>query len=196
MTAETGGAAATPDPLLEEFRALVHRTEKEGNAALPYVRAFLDRHPDVCRRFGDLMQSAQLTIIDRATGGQPAVKEAMVRHAAEMEADLAGGPGASALEKVLAGHVTLAWLAESEAEVTAASAATGRTVPLPHADFLDRRRERASKRLESATKNFAVVRKLLLPAPAPIEVATRLGGAAARAARRRDPATEPVGVAN
>ena len=171
----------------------MRRAGEEGNAVLPEVRAFLDIHPDVWRRFGDLAMSAKLALIDRAIGGQPAIKEATLRRANELETELAGNDP-SPLEKVLASHVAVAWLAAAEAETTAVN---GRSMPVGHAEFLDRRRDRAGKRLESAAKTLAIVRKLLLPAPAPIEIATRLGGQAARAATRMNaPMMQPVGVEN
>ncbi len=196
MPVENGGAVAAPDPVLVEFQELVHRAGEEGDAAMPAVRAFLDSHPNVWRTFGDLGRSAQLSLIERANGGQPALMEVMMRRARELEGQLA--PGASALEKVLAAQVVTCWLAAAEAELTAAgSTALGKPIPLSHMEFLDRRRDRASKRLESAAKTLAVVRKLLTPAPAPMEVATRLDKRAARAATRQlAPAMQPAGVNN
>jgi hypothetical protein len=193
MPEATGGAAAAPDPVLQRFIELVQRAEAEGNAVLPEVRAFLDDHPDLWRRFGDLAASAKLAMIDVAVGGQPVLKEATVRQATELENDLAGAH-ASPLEKVLASHVAASWLAVAEARTTAANA---RSASLPQAEYLDRRRDRAGQRLESAAKTLALVRKLILPAPAPIEVATRTAGVSGRAsARQGAQALQAAGVEN
>jgi hypothetical protein len=200
MTEATGAAAAAADsadaatdPVLRELVALVARGEKEGTAILPELRGFFDQHPETWRRIGDLAASARLALVDLAVGGQVVVKEATLRQAAELEADLAG-TDPSPLEKVLAGHVAVAWLAAAEAETTAANA---RAVPLAQAEFLDRRRDRAGRRPESATKAMALVKRLLRPSPAPIEVATRLGGRGARAASRQAaPVSQGVAVEN
>jgi hypothetical protein len=192
MPEDTGGAAVAPDAV-EELISLVRRAEAEGDAVLPGVRAFFDRHPDVATRMGDLAASARLALIDLAVGGQVVLKEATLRRANEIEAELAG-PDASPLEKVLAGNVAVAWLAAAEAELTALHSRSG---PPARADFLDRRRDRARKRLEGAARTLALVRKLLRPAPAPLEEATRLGAAAARAAARQAaPTRQLVGVDN
>jgi hypothetical protein len=192
MPEATGGAAAAPDPV-GELVELVRRAEAEGDAVLPQVRAYFDEHPDVATKMGDVAASARLALIDLAVGGQVVLKEATLRRANELEAELAG-PDAAPLEKVLAGHVGTCWLAAAEAELTAANA---RGAPPARADFLDRRRDRARKRLESAARTMALVHKLLRPAPAPLEVATRLGAAATRtAARQGTPTRQLVGVDN
>jgi hypothetical protein len=153
MPEATGGAAAAPDPVLHELAVLVARAEREGQAVLPELRAFLDKHPDAGRRLGDLAESAKQALIDHAVGGHVALKETNLRRARQLEAELAG-PDASPLEQVLAENVAVAWLAVNEAELTALHSRSG---PLPRADFLDRRRARARKRLESAARTLALV---------------------------------------
>jgi hypothetical protein len=128
-------------------------------------------------------------------GGNAVPREALRRKVDELEAELAG-EGAGPLEKLLASNVALAWLSANEAETAAAAA---REASPPRAEYLDRRRDRARKRLEGAARTLAVVRKLLRPAPAPIEVATRLGrgrGGPAAAARARQNVPCGAGVAN
>jgi hypothetical protein len=182
-----------PDSALETLYELIDRARKEGAEILPEIRAFFDAYPDLCRRIGDRSRTAESVIIDLTADGNLVIKEATCRKARELEAEVAG-TDPSPLEKLLAGNIVLAWLSAAEAEVTAAVAKK----PTPaQADYLDRRRHRAHKRLESAVKAMAVVRKLLYPSPAPIEVATRMGGVAARAARRPSmPACAGVGVEN
>jgi hypothetical protein len=168
MSADTGGAAAAPDPV-EELVSLVRRAEAEGDAVLDEVRAFFDEHPEVATRLGDVAASARLALADLAAGGSVVTKEAILRRAGALEAELAG-PDAPPLEKVLAGHVGTCWLAAAEAEVTAAKA---RGAPPPRANFLDQRRDRAQRRLESSVKTLALVKKLLRPAVSPLDIATR-----------------------
>jgi hypothetical protein len=193
MPEAAGAAAAAPDPVVEELVELVHRADQEGDAVLPDIRVFFDAHPDLARRVGDLAQAAQLALIELGAGTNAVVKEATLRRAAELGADLAGADP-SPLEKVLAANVAVAWLAVAEAETTAARA---RSAPTRHADYLDRRRDRAHKRLESAARTLASVRKLLRPAPSPVEVATRMTGTAGRmAGRQTTPAREAAGAAN
>jgi hypothetical protein len=192
MSEDTGGAAAPPDPV-EELISLVRRAEAEGDAVLPEVRAFFDGHPEVATRLGDVAASARLALADLAAGGSVVTKEAILRRAAALEDELVG-PDPPPLEKVLAGHVGTCWLATCEAEITAANARGGAP---PRANFLDQRRDRAGRRLEGAVKTLALVRKLLRPAPSPVEVATRLRGAAGRPGRRHAaPAPCGVGVEN
>jgi hypothetical protein len=195
MSADTGGAAAAPDPV-DELVSLVRRAEAEGDAVLDEVRAFFDRHPDVATRIGDVAASARLALADLAAAGSVVTKEAILRRTATLEAELAG-PDAPPLEKVLAGHVGTCWLAACEAEITAPNA---RGATPPRADFLDRRRDRAGKRLEGAVKALALVRKLLRPAVSPLDIATRAAPgrhAGARQNRRQEaPVAAGVPVTN
>jgi hypothetical protein len=188
MMAVTGAAESTHDSALQTLYCLVDRAQKEENV-LSEVRAFFDDHPDLCRELGDRSRTAVLVVIDLTAEGNVAVKEASYRKARELEAEVAGNDP-SPLEKLLANNIVIAWLSAAEAEVTAAVA---KGVTPAQADYLDRRRHRAHKRLESAVKAMAVVRKLLYPSPAPIEVATRLGGKAHCGVRRQS-ASPCVGV--
>jgi hypothetical protein len=192
MPEPTGAAAAAPDPV-DELVSLVRRAEAEGDGVLDEVRAYFDRHPDVATRMGDVAASARLALADLAAAGSTVHVEAILRRTAALEAELAG-EGAPPLERLLAGHVGTCWLAACEAEMTAANA---RGAAPPRASFLDQRRDRAGRRLEGAVKTLAVVKKLLRPAPSPVEVATRLHGAPKRPGRRHAaPAPCGAGVEN
>jgi hypothetical protein len=167
MPVATG--AAVPDTILAELGDLVRRAEEQGDSALPEVRAFLDAHPDLCRRVNDLAQHARLAVVELAVGTNAALKECIMRRVEGLEAELAG-PDAPPLERLLASSVATSWLAATEAELTAARA---KGAPVPHVEFLDRRRDRARKRLEGSVKTMALVKKLLRPALSPIQIATR-----------------------
>jgi hypothetical protein len=187
MSAETGAAAAAPDPV-EELVSLVRRAEAEGDTVLPEVRAFFDAHPDVATKMGDAAGAARLALADLAAAGSTVTKEAVLRRAAALEADLAG-EGAGPLERVLAGHVATCWLAACEAEITAAGA---RGAAPPRANFLDQRRDRAGRRLEGAVKTLALVKKLLRPAVSPLDIATRAAHGRRAGARQNGRQEVPV----
>ena len=174
MPEVTGGAAAGRDVALEEFLFNARLRERMGSDILPQIRKFFDERPDVWDRMGDLARSATMTLAGLAAGGDSITREAIVRKAGAVEAEFAG-PDASPLERLLAASVAVCWLGAAEAEIAAADGAAG---PTPKAEYLDRRRDRARKRLESALKTLALVRKLLRPTPAPPGVASRLQDAA------------------
>jgi hypothetical protein len=172
MTVEAGAAVAeaAPDAALVELVALVRRAEREGDAVLPELRVFYDRHPDLWHRIGDLGKRAELALADLAAAGDITLKEAILRRIEELKSELAPAD-APLLERILAANVALGWLAVHEAELTAANAQGA--LP-PRADYLDRRRDRAHRRLESAVKTMSLVKKLLQPTPSPLEIATRV----------------------
>jgi hypothetical protein len=170
------------EDLTETLAELVVLGLQDPGAALPRIRQLFDDNPELWRRYGDVARRAELELADLIAGGDVALKEAVLRHAEEQKAELTG-PGASPLEKVLASNIAASWLEDCHARLASARA---RAAPLAQADFYQRRQDQAQRRLIAGLKMLALIRKLIRPAPAPVEIASRLGGAAPRASARHD----------
>jgi hypothetical protein len=186
-------AAEDPTRKLAELIVLAQQDEP---TALKGIRVLFDEHPDLWQSYGDLARRAELALADLIANGDLALKEALLRQAEQKRAELAGGD-ATPLEELLASSITGAWLEEAHARLAAAGA---RALTLGQAEFLQRRQDHAQRRLLAAVKMLALIRKLLRPPLAPLEIARRLGGAgaprAAPATGGRRPSRAAAGTAN
>jgi hypothetical protein len=181
------------ETLLDRLAELTGRAEAQDPTALPELRRLLDESPALWDALGDLARHAELTLIDAVVGVNTLAKEALVAKLTGLKQELAG-ESPSPLERLLCERVVACWLAVNEVDLTAAGA---RGLSLAQAKFHEHRRDRAHQRFLQATKTLAIVRKLLRPAPSPVEVATRLGaGAAPRPAGRRNALGQGVAVSN
>ncbi len=157
-----------------EFLQLAERAQREGTRLLPELRQFLDRHPSFWQTVGDVAASARRAIAELATQGEIAWQEVILRETAELTKELLGERTASPLERLLAMQVATCRLAAAEADLTATQRLDRETPARAH--FFDQRRDRAHRRYEASLKTFALVSKLLVPSPRPIEIASRLEG--------------------
>jgi hypothetical protein len=168
---EANGAEPITEDVLNRLNDLIRRGQ-DDETALPEIRQFFDLHPEVWKKISDLSYVADLAIANLAARNNTVLTEAFMRRIAELKSELVE-PDAPPLEKLLADSVATCWLAAAEAEITAKDNLDKTPA---RSDFLDRRRDRAHKRLQAAIKVLALVRKLLRPAKSPLEIATTLGG--------------------
>jgi hypothetical protein len=89
--------------------------------------------------------------------------------------------------------VTTTWLQVAHLDAYA-SQATG--VSEARSKVILRQQDAAHRRHLSAVKTLATVRKLLCPAPSPVEIASRMGAPAAVARRRREAVDEVAAASN
>jgi hypothetical protein len=151
--------STTALPNAEELRALADRAQKGDQTTLPALREWLQDPQAVDRLGGDLARLAQRSLIDKFTGKNLLVQEALARKLELMRADLSG-PDPTALERLLADRVAACWLHLHHLEMQYAQKDR---VSLELGTYFQRCLDRAHKRYLSAIKTLAVVRKLALP---------------------------------
>jgi hypothetical protein len=161
-----------PNP--DRLRQLEQRARQGDASALPELRQALDDQPEVWRRCGDLATQAESAWLGLACGPDLLLRVALTRRLDELKQELAG-LDPSPLEKLLVGRVAALWLQVHYADAVYAQA-KGPTVTPALLRELQGRQESAERRYQAALKQLALVRKLLRPAAAPIEVASRLEG--------------------
>jgi hypothetical protein len=108
--------------------------------------------------------------------------ESTQRKAAQLRTELAG-PEPSPLEWLLVERIVACWLQVHYSDAAYAQMKGGG--PAQHTAAL-RRQNSAQQRYLQTVKALATVRRLLRPAPAPVEIAARLGGQERVPAGRRD----------
>ena len=182
MSTTTATPPKQDDPVLERLQRLVQRAEQGDETVLGELRAALDVNPWVWQRFGDLGRQAEAAWLQLVAGKNLLLLEATQRKAAQLRAELAG-PQPAPLERLLVERTVSCWLQTHYAD--AAYAQLKGATPAQHAAAL-RRQNSAQQRHLQAVKALATVRKLLRTAPAPVEIATRLGSQERVSACRRD----------
>jgi hypothetical protein len=160
----------------------VERAEQGDESVLGELRAALDANPWVWERYGDLGKQSQAAWLQLIAGKNLMLQESTRRKAEQLRAELAG-PGPSPLEQLLVERTVSCWLQVHYSD--AAYAQLKGNSPAQHTAAL-RRQNSAQQRYLQAVKALATVRKLLRPAPAPVEIATRLGSQERVTAGRRD----------
>jgi hypothetical protein len=155
---------------LERLGPLLARAEQGDPTALSAVREALDRLPQLWQHYGDLALHARQAWVDRAAGGNLLLRETLDRKLEAVRAELAG-PAASPLERLLADQIALCWLQSSYTDAVAARARKGEAPA--HQKLALQRQESSLRRLVTATKQLALVRKLLRPSVSPLDVALR-----------------------
>jgi hypothetical protein len=130
-----------------------------GDAAvLPELRSFL-RQPEVVEVLGNLARRIEGTLIDRLSGTDLALREALTLKLEAMRQEIAG-PDASPLERQLIERVVLSWLVVHEAEMRFANAGD---MTSKQAEYWQRRIDACSRRYLAAVKMLATVRRLAIP---------------------------------
>jgi hypothetical protein len=178
----TTTAPPKQEEILERLQQLVQRAEQGDEGVLGELRAALDANPWVWERYGDLAQQSQAAWLQLIAGKNLLLQESTRRKAEQLRAELAG-TGPSPLERLLVERVVACWLQTHYAD--AAYAQLKGNGPAQHTAAL-RRQNSAQHRYLQAVRALATVRRLLRPSPAPVEIATRLGGQERGTAGRRD----------
>jgi hypothetical protein len=145
--------------VFEGLADLVSRARKGDQMALPLLRHYLDSHPEVWRRCGDLALTTREMWLNLFAGPDLFVAESVRRKLDEMKADL-GGPNPSSLESLLVDRVLACWLQVHHADASAAQARGSDASPA-HLREMMKRQESSQKRYLASLKQLAVVRKLL-----------------------------------
>jgi hypothetical protein len=167
VTQHTQTKAPTADGQLKE---LVERAQAGDRAVLPALREFLDTHTEVWREAGDLARQAELAWLNMIAGKDLLLHESLERKLREMKAELEG-PAASTLERLIVARIGACWLAlyHAEAVMPRMHGAT----PAQHV-AAQKRVNLCQQRYLQSIKALATIRKLLRPALAPLEIATKL----------------------
>jgi hypothetical protein len=138
---------------------------------LPDLRAALDANPHIWEQYANLALQAEASLVRLAAGTNLLLAEGLLRKLHALKAELAG-ESPSPLVKLLAERVSACWLQVSYYDALLAQAAGASEARLK---MLQRERDAAHRRQLSAVKTLATVRKLLVPSPSPVQIATRLG---------------------
>ncbi len=169
MSTTTTTPPKPQDEILERLQRLVERAEQGDEGAMPELRVALDANPWVWQDYGDLGRQSQAAWLQLIAGSNLLLRESAQRKAEQLKAEL-GGPAPSPLERLLVERVVACWLQVHYAD--AAYAQLKGNGPAQHTAAL-RRQNSAQQRYLQAARALATVRKLLRPAPSPLDLAMR-----------------------
>jgi hypothetical protein len=164
MTRARAAAPPVPRPTLTAHEAdeLFRRLRDGDEAALPELRRYLDREGKAyVPHIGDVCRYAEEAAIRGFAGGDLGLAEVVRRRLELLRRELAGAD-ATPLERLLAERVAMCWLWTYRLEHQAAAMPP---VDVAQGDYLQRRIDAAHRRLMSAAKALATVRRLGRPGP-------------------------------
>jgi len=156
---EIAPATEADKEISQYLHDVTERARQGDQTALPSLRLLLQDPAAVDYLGGDLAREAQRMLIDRYSGTDLLLKEALSRKLELLRAELSG-PNPTPLERLLIERVVACWLQVQDADVRFAQA---KNLSLEWGDYYQRRMDRAHKRYLSAIKTLATVRKLALP---------------------------------
>lgn len=171
----TANNAVTPYPA--ELKVLLQRAHAGDQSAVPEVRAALKQYPELVDQLGNLAGRVEAALVELASGGNVLGLETLRAHLAQMREEL-GLAEAAPLESLLIERIVLCWLQVHHADLEVAAKLQLGQGGSQGTGFTQRRQQQAHVRLLTAIKTLATVRKLLVRAPSPVQVATRLAGKA------------------
>jgi hypothetical protein len=149
-----------------DLAQLLQRAEAGDRSVLPQLRRALDGDPDLWRGYGNLAAHAEASLAMLAAGPNLLLAESLKRKLAELKAEL-GGASPSPLEKLLAERITTSWLQVTYFDGLVAQAGGAGEARLK---VLRQMQDGAHRRHLAGIKQLAVVRRLLRPAPSPLEL--------------------------
>jgi hypothetical protein len=165
----TTTTASKQDEVLERLQRLVQRAEQGDEGVLGELRAALDVNPWVWERYGDLAQQSQAAWLQLIAGKNLLLQESTRRKAERLRSELAG-PAPSPVEGLLVERVIACWLQTHYADTVYAQMKGN--APGQHAAAV-RRQNSAQQRYLQAMRALVTIRKLLRPAPSPLDLAMR-----------------------
>ena len=173
MTTEGSGSEPQHESLAV-LRGVLARAKAGDAAALPRLREILDHSPALVARYGDLARQAEAAWVALASGSNLYLRESVTRAAEARRAELAR-PGASPVERLLAGRVVAC---EAELNYFRATEAQSLAAGCSHRQlqFHARRVERAQRMLLAATGALVTFQRLT-PVPVRAEAALELAAA-------------------
>ena len=149
-----------------DLAQLLKRAEAGDRSVLPQLQRALDGNPDLWRGYGDLAAHAEASLAMLAAGPNLLLAESLKRKLAELKAEL-GGESPSPLEKLLVERVSASWLQAAYFDGLLAQAAGAGEARLK---VLQQQQDAAHRRHLAGIKQLALIRKLLRPAPSPVEM--------------------------
>jgi hypothetical protein len=149
-----------------DLAQLLKRAEAGDRSVLPQLQRALDGNAALWRGYGDLAAHAEASLAMLAAGPNPLLAESLKRKLAALKAEL-GGESPSALERLLIERVTATWLQTNYFDGLLAQAAGAGEARLK---VLRQMQDAAHRRHLASIKQLAVVRRLLRPAPSPVEM--------------------------
>jgi hypothetical protein len=165
---------ATPNPKApaeqEALALLLKRAEEGDRSVLPELCAALDADKRLWKTYGNLALQAEAALGMLATGENLLLAESLKRTLRSMKDELCG-PSPFELERLLVERVTATWLRVNFYDGLIAQAKDTTTARWK---LLERQQDAAGRRHSAATKTLATVRKLLTPAPSPLEISRRM----------------------
>ena len=190
---KTAPPAEAPARDYQSLLDLTGRAQKGDKAALPALRALLQDPATVDALGGDLARQAQLSLINKFSGKNLLLQEALPRKLELLRAEL-GGPSPTPLERLLVERIVSCWLHLHHLEIVFAQRDS---LSLELGTYYQRSIDRAQKRYLAAIKALAVVRRLALPVlVAQVNVARKqqvnVGGPPAAGRQPERPPSEPV----
>ena len=177
----TTTTASKQDEILEQLHRLVERAEGGDASVMGELRVALDANPWVWERYGDLAKQSQGAWLQLVAGRNLLLLESARRKAEQLRAELAG-PAPSPLERLLIERIVATWLQVHYSD--ASYAQLKGNSPALHTAAL-RRQNSAQQRHLQAAKALAAVRRLLRPAPSPLELLRAPVGETSPATPRR-----------
>ena len=159
-------AEAGPRQQEDELARLVARAERGDLAVLPALREALAANPTLWQTYGDVSLQAEGALVRVAAGSNLLLAESLLLKLRALKAEL-GGDGDSPLERLLASRVALTWLEANYRDIQMAQAAGAGEARLK---VLRQQQDAAHRRHLAGIKQLALVRKLLRPAPSPLEL--------------------------
>ena len=165
----TTTTAPKQDEILERLQRLVERAEQGDASVLGELRAALDRNAWIWERYGDLAQQSQAAWLQLIAGSNLMLQESTRRKAEQLRLEPTG-PGPSPVERLLVERVIACWLQTNYAD--AAYAQLKGNAPGQHTAAL-RRQNSAQQRYLQSMQALVTIRKLLRPAPSPLDLAMR-----------------------
>jgi hypothetical protein len=166
-----------------ESARLLERAEKGDHSVVPELHRALDADVALWRQYGDLALHAEAALGMLAAGTNLLLAESLKRKVQAMK-DEVGGEAPSPLDRLLAARVAMTWMETAYFDALVAQSAGASEARLK---MLLGQQDAAHRRHLSAIKTLATVRKLLIPAASPLDIATQLDGKnlAARRCRYR-----------
>jgi hypothetical protein len=155
--ATEGTYQPTPE-LVAEIKAVVARAKGGDQAAVPLLRGYLDRHPELWRKYGDAAAQAEGAWIALAAGPNLHLRECMTRYAEAQRAELTR-PGVSPAEKMLVDRVVVCALQLNYFSATEAGAVEAKEPPKLH-QWRAKRHAQAQRAFQAALSALLTVQKL------------------------------------
>jgi len=163
MTAKIAAGGDRTKETLEWINDVIARADEGDHDALDLALQAHAAVPSLWPKASVLSTNAERMLLDAVVDGdrQLLTRATVERQLKAMRDELAG-TNPTEVERILVDRVVLCWLACQQADLDLIHRTTA-SVPLAQGEYLQRRAERAERRLLRATKALATVRRLLVP---------------------------------